>query len=143
MIRKVLEVDIKDIVKIEEDNFSHPLDYNFILNNISSPLSNYLLIEDDSIVLGYIGTMIYEKTCEVINFAVLKKYQKHGYGKKLLEYLISRMIENDFEEILLEVSQNNIVAKNMYYNFGFEQISVRKNYYSDGSNALILRKKLR
>ena len=55
------------------------------------------------------------------------------------------LVENELKKsgvkkIFLEVSTNNFPALNLYKNNGFVQISVRKNYYEDGSDAILMEK---
>ena len=45
-------------------------------------------------------------------------------------------------KLLLEVSQNNLNAENFYNRFDFNTVGTRKNFYKDGSNALLKEKKL-
>ena len=42
----------------------------------------------------------------------------------------------------LEVSESNIIAEKFYYRFNFFTVGIRKNYYKDGSNAVLKEKKL-
>ena len=46
------------------------------------------------------------------------------------------------EQILLEVSQGNVTAEIFYSRFDFSTVGIRKNYYKDGSHALLKEKKL-
>jgi len=45
-------------------------------------------------------------------------------------------------KLLLEVSQSNVIAERFYSRFDFSTVGIRKNYYKDGSNALLKEKKL-
>jgi len=42
----------------------------------------------------------------------------------------------------LEVSQGNVTAERFYNRFDFFTVGIRKNYYKDGSHALLKEKKL-
>ena len=42
------------------------------------------------------------------------------------------------KSILLEVNENNFSAIKLYRKNNFKEISVRKNYYGTGQNALIM-----
>jgi ribosomal protein S18 acetylase RimI-like enzyme len=44
------------------------------------------------------------------------------------------------KEIMLEVKEHNYQAIKFYQHQEIEQISIRNNYYQDGSNALIMKK---
>ena len=46
------------------------------------------------------------------------------------------------QKILLEVSQSNVNAERFYERFDFSTVGIRKNYYKDGSDALLKEKKL-
>ena len=51
--------------------------------------------------------------------------------------------EKGAERMLLEVREKNSAARALYESFGFEQISVRKNYYSHPTeDAIIYRREL-
>ena len=44
--------------------------------------------------------------------------------------------------ITLEVNENNLDAIKLYEKFGFEKLGIRKKYYNNTDNALIMTKKL-
>ena len=45
-------------------------------------------------------------------------------------------------DVFLEVKRTNFPAINLYLSFGFEEINIRKKYYSDGEDALEMVKKM-
>ena len=75
-------------------------------------------------------------------FAVNQKYRKKGYGSYLIRYLIKECEKSNINRILLEVSHTNIIAEKFYSRFEFVTVGIRKNYYKDGSDALLKEKKL-
>ena len=78
-----------------------------------------------------------------INFFVVnQKYRKKGYGSYLMSYLIKECEKSKIKKIFLEVSSNNITAEKFYSGFDFFNVGVRRNYYKDGSDALLKEKKL-
>ena len=78
-----------------------------------------------------------------INYFVVKKnFRERGYGSHLMSYLINRCKELNVSKLYLEVSQNNIKAKKFYNHFDFFTVGIRKNYYKDGSAALLKEKNL-
>ena len=60
------------------------------------------------------------------------KINKNEYDKK----------SSVLKKILLEVSQSNVTAVRFYSRFDFSTVGIRKNYYKDGSHALLKEKKL-
>ena len=75
-------------------------------------------------------------------FAVNQKYRKKGYGSYLIRYLIKECEKSNINRILLEVSHTNIIAEKFYSRFEFVTVGIRRNYYKDGSDALLKEKKL-
>ena len=75
-------------------------------------------------------------------FVVNHKYRKRGFGSYLMSFLIDKCKKLNINRLLLEVSQNNLVAEKFYNCFDFRTVRTRKNYYKDGSNALLKEKKL-
>ena len=78
-----------------------------------------------------------------INYFVINhEYRKQGFGSYLMSYLIKKCKKLNIYKLILEVSQNNIKAEKFYNRFDFYTVGTRKNYYKDGSNALLKEKKL-
>ena len=75
-------------------------------------------------------------------FAVSKKFQRRGFGTYLMKFLIKKWKELEIRNIFLEVSVSNAVASDFYRQFDFFTLGIRKNYYRDGSDALLKEKKL-
>ena len=75
-------------------------------------------------------------------FAINDKYRKKGFGTYLMSYLIKKCEKLNLRKLLLEVSQSNVTAERFYSRFDFSTVGIRKNYYKDGSHALLKEKKL-
>ena len=78
-----------------------------------------------------------------INFFVIsQKYRKQGFGSYLMSYLIKRCEKLNVNKLFLEVSSTNFKAEKFYSRFDFTTMRIRRNYYKDGSDALLKVKKL-
>ena len=75
-------------------------------------------------------------------FAVNQKYRKKGFGSFLMRYLINHCENLNINKLFLEVSQTNVRADKFYSRFDFSTVGIRRNYYKDGSHALLKEKKL-
>ena len=73
-------------------------------------------------------------------FAVTSKYRKQGFGTYLMSYLIKECKKLNINKLFLEVSHTNFTADKFYSRFDFSTIAIRRNYYKDGSDALIKEK---
>ena len=78
-----------------------------------------------------------------INFFVVnQKYRKNGFGSYLMKYLIKQCEQLKIKKLFLEVSHTNSTAEKFYSRFDFSTVGIRRNYYKDGSDALLKEKKL-
>ena len=78
-----------------------------------------------------------------INYFVIKKrFRKKRFGSYLMNYLIEQCKKSNVNKLFLEVSQSNISAEKFYTRFDFYTVGIRKNYYNDGSDALLKEKNL-
>ena len=59
-----------------------------------------------------------------------------------MENVIKQCEKLKINKLFLEVSHTNIAADKFYSRFDFCTVGIRKNYYKDGSNALLKEKKL-
>ncbi|WP_036060131.1 GNAT family N-acetyltransferase [Leptotrichia wadei] len=105
--------------------------------------------ENEKNVLGYIvfyGTI---ESTDIFEVAIKKEYQGRGFGKKLLIESMKNLIEDKKNieikniyffknKFLLEVNEKNKKALKLYKKIGFEEISIRKNYYGKDENAVIM-----
>ena len=76
-------------------------------------------------------------------FVVNQKYRKKGIGSHLMVYIIKQCEKLKINKLSLEVSQSNVIAEKFYNRFDFSTVGIRRNYYNDGSHALLKEKKLR
>ena len=102
-------------------------------------------------VLGYVAFYGTIESTDIFEIAIKKEYQGQCFGEKLLTESMRNLLKNNknskiknihFSEnkFLLEVNENNIKALKLYKKIGFEQISVRKNYYGNNEDAIIMMK---
>jgi len=78
-----------------------------------------------------------------INFFVVgHKYRKKGFGTYLMSYLIKECKKLNINKLFLEVSHTNFTAEKFYSRFDFSTVGIRRNYYKDGSDALLKEKKI-
>jgi len=77
--------------------------------------------------------MLSSDTADILNIGIEPDFKRQGHGTALLNHLIKELKKRDIGEILLEVRVGNKSAIQFYQRQGFEEISVRKNYYTKNS----------
>ena len=93
-------------------------------------------------VIGICAFQIVLDEAQINFFVINQKFRKKGFGSYLMSHLIRKCEELSLKKLLLEVSQSNVSAERFYEHFDFSTVGIRKNYYKDGSHALLKEKKL-
>ena len=144
----------KIILYIENQCFQKPYTEKMILQELSDPDSVILFADPGGAVFersrldfdpcGYsiVKILRFEKTVEILRIAVLKNFRKQKIAEKMMDEIRRIAVKEGFRRIILEVSEKNTAAVNLYRKFGFLEYHKRKQYYADGSNALLLKKTL-
>ena len=99
-----------------------------------------LLIKN--LVIGICVFQVVLDEAQINYFVVHQKFRNRGFGSHLMSYLIKQCEKLKLKKLLLEVSRSNITAEKFYSNFDFSTVGIRKNYYKDGSDAVLKEKKL-
>lgn len=67
-------------------------------------------------------------------------YRRRGYASKLLNHLGIIAQQQNMQRLLLEVRAGNTNAQQLYRQHGFTECAIRKHYYSDGEDAVLMEK---
>ncbi len=104
---------------------------------------HYVVALEDGDVVGYAGAFVLAPDADVQTIAVRRDHQGSGTGARLLSALLDEAADRGATHVMLEVRSDNAAALHLYERFGFERISVRRRYYPDGGDALVMRVRLR
>ncbi|MBR2903028.1 MAG: ribosomal protein S18-alanine N-acetyltransferase [Clostridia bacterium] len=142
MIRAMRVEDLPQIMPIEDASFLDPWTKEMFLSSLEIPLVRGFVCEKEAEVVGYLlGSVIFEEA-EVYNVAVSPDYRKRGIGERLLETFEKSAKGDGATTCFLEVRVGNLPARTLYEKKGYAQIAVRKKYYADGEDALVMQKTL-
>ena len=97
-------------------------------------------LEKKIIGIYVVHTIIDE--AQINYFSIRQKFRRKGYGSHLMNYLIKECEKLNIKKLLLEVSETNSIAKDFYSKFNFITVGIRKNYYKDGTDAVLKEKNL-
>jgi len=143
-VRDMVPADIPAVHELEVRLF--PVDawpLQMFVDELAQPETRrYLIAEAPDGIVGYAGLMCIEPIADVQTIAVVPEYEGRGIGSALLTELIGEGRRRGAADVLLEVRADNPRAQQLYRRFGFEQIHVRRKYYRDGVDALIMRLEL-
>ena len=132
--------DIPQIVEIEKQCFSDPWNAQAFESGMNSPFFYGILFEEAGQVCAYACEMVVFEDAEILNVAVSPAFRRQGLGEKLLLAIEEFAKRKGAERLLLEVREGNSPARGLYEKQGFSAFGVRKNYYEDGENAVVMQK---
>ena len=98
---------------------------------------------------AYISLSVLAGELEVLNMAVHPEARGRGLSRPLMAYALADTLEGGhrirrelepegWENGVLEVRVGNAPARALYSGLGFAEAGMRKRYYSDGEDALIM-----
>lgn len=129
---------IKDILLTDFDNFWN---YNILKSELENSTSHYIVAKRNDEILGFAGIIDTYDQMEITNIVVRKDYRSQGIGNLLLKELIN--LSKDKNVIYLEVNSKNINAIKLYEKNGFKKCGLRKKYYNNTDDAILMELKLK
>jgi len=139
------QADIDKLLEIENQCFkeSDRLTYHGFYYHIMRSNSPFLSIILNGKIVGYIGLKhLSNKITRIVGIAIDPAYHSQGYGSEVLK-ILEKKYSRSLKRFDLEVRQDNEKAIKFYKKNGYIQTGIKHNYYSDGTDALILRKNLK
>ncbi|MBR6071231.1 MAG: ribosomal protein S18-alanine N-acetyltransferase [Acholeplasmatales bacterium] len=140
MIRRIDYCDIDELIKLENETIGTTLGKEMFDLAVRSEIAYYYVYVENNKILGYISTSFDGISIEVLNFCVYKEYQGKGIGTKLLCHVLDELYSKGANNSILEVRESNNRAIGLYSKVGYKKIHIRKNYYSDMEDAIVMQK---
>lgn len=103
---------------------------------LSIPGTEALVVTLEGQPAGFILTRTLLDETEILTLAVSPRFQRRGLGRQLIEKIFPK------GQIFLEVSVSNTAAMALYEVCGFVRAGVRRGYYQDGSDAIVMTSKI-
>lgn len=119
----------EELFLLESDLFTNSWSENALEEQLEIKTSLNLGLKANNELISYVLCQDLFPEIEILRFGVKRKFQLQGNGKFLLKSLISLLKQKNYNRIFLEVNRSNSVAISLYKQFGFIDISIRKNYY--------------
>jgi ribosomal-protein-alanine N-acetyltransferase len=122
--------DLDAVCAIEQRIYAFPWTRG---NFADSLIARYTctVMEADATVIGYGILTAAAGEAHLLNLSVDAPWQGHGHGRALLLHHIDLARAHGARIMLLEVRPSNAVARALYRDVGFQQITVRRGYYPD------------
>jgi len=139
------DADLPAVMEIERETFPHDAWSEGMMRgelDDQPRTRHYVVAETGGRIVGYAGLAVAADQADVQTIAVLESHRGTGLGGAMLTELLQEARRRGAREIFLEVREDNPVARGVYTRFGFKEIGTRRRYYDDGTDAIMMTRKL-
>lgn len=144
-IRDMTTADLSKIQRIEDKVHISPWSRLAFEQSLTAEHLCRVCCKSEQIIGFHISSHVLNEL-HILNLAVASNFQGQGYAHCLLQDILQLAEKKYCNKLFLEVRESNQKAQSLYRKWGFEQISVRENYYKTLQNtkepAFIFMKKL-
>ena len=135
------EAHVAAVAELEKACFSAPWSEASVREELTNPLSLWLVSLVDGQVAGYVGSQTVLDEADMMNLAVASQHRRQGIARQLVEALGDALRAQGVQSLTLEVRASNEAAIQLYRSLCFTQVGRRPRYYTKPTeDALILRK---
>lgn len=120
--------DLPRALEIEQASHAFPWTEKTLASNQGERYLNLKIMHND-VMAGFAITQIVLDEATLFNIAIDPAFQRQGLGRALLEDVIQQIEKKDVFTLWLEVRASNAKAIALYESLGFNEVSVRRNYY--------------
>lgn len=137
-IREMTDADFNEISLNLQTDFDEFWTPKVLQDELSNPNSKYYVLIYNQKITGFGGLWFSVDDVHLTNIVIKKIYRNKGFGNILLQELISNAKKSGKNSLTLEVNENNTNAKKLYLKNGFKILGIRKKYYNNKDNAVIM-----
>lgn len=133
------EEDLGAVTALEKATFPNPWPYEALAFELKqNPFCVAFVTEAGGEVVAYAFLWVMYDRAHLINIAVDEVWRGRKLGDGLLRHCIEYARRNGAESLYLEVREDNDPAIALYKKYGFALRGTQRNYYSDGTAALLM-----
>lgn len=137
-IMPMSDCDIDAITPNFETDFDKFWNINTLKNDFANSNSVYFVAKLDDEIVGFAGFLKICDEANIMNIVTKANKRQLGIGSKLMQALIDEAKKQNLTNITLEVNDKNIPAIKLYEKFNFKRIGLRKKYYNNTDDAIIM-----
>lgn len=126
------------MAEIEREAFDTPWTEAMFIPEVESSDAHYVVGTRNGEVVCYGGFHKVLDEAHITNIVVKSTERGKGIGKLLMSMLLQKARDLGVNAITLEVKDSNTKAIRMYLEFGFKVEGVRKKYYNNKYDALLM-----
>ena len=127
-IRPLAMVDLDTVMDIESQAYAFPWTQGIFRDCLRVGYCCWCY-ENDGLIQGYGVMSVAAGESHILNITVRPESQRQGIGGKLMKHFLQLARRHNADIAMLEVRPSNTSALRLYEKLGFNEISVRRNYY--------------
>ena len=128
MLRVMHKNDIDQLLVIEEAVHIVPWNRDTFLTCFQAGYTGWV-VELEKRIIGFIVVSAQLQECHILNVCVARDHQHQGWGRKLMQQVLTEAKQNNIGIAYLEVRRSNTPAISLYKTLQFQLIGERKDYY--------------
>jgi ribosomal-protein-alanine N-acetyltransferase len=97
---------------------------------------------DGAGLIGFLCRWLVADECHILNVAVHPQTRQQGIGKLLMRHALEEARAKHAQVVTLEVRRSNLAARALYRKLEFQERRLRRNYYGQGKDAIVMELKL-
>jgi ribosomal-protein-alanine N-acetyltransferase len=132
---------LRRVMEIEEGLYPRPWTHRTFVTELSLMREGaryYLVAYVGDVLVGYGGLMFSGDDAHVTNVAVDPDWQGRGVATEIMLDLVILARDRGCLAMTLEVRHTNTAAQELYRRFGFVPAGIRKKYYENKDDAIIM-----
>lgn len=135
--------DARTLAEAETVCFSDPWPTQFFVSEIlADGRFNRLLVDPAGSMVAYLFCAWQYLDLHVLKVATLPPYRRAGLARRLMDLAETHTAEMGGESLTLEVRESNTSAIALYEALDYHRAGVRRAYYSDGEDAVVMTKRI-
>ena len=142
---EIFKMTISDLDEISDILYSEFDDF-WTISTLKSELQNtnsqYIVAKLNNEIIGFGGIWKAVDDIHITDIVVKEVFRRQNIGSIILKQLIDLAKKQTITSITLEVNSTNIPAQKLYEKFGFKRVGLRKKYYNNTDDAVIMTKEL-
>ncbi len=133
-LRAMTRADLFAVHAIEQVSHPSPWPMKGLQESLDSH-HGFVLEEAGGRLLGFAFVQRILDEAHLLDIAIDPELRGHGYGRELLRRLMDEVMVEGISIWFLEVRVSNLPAITLYQSLGYNELSIRRNYYKDAGGS--------
>lgn len=135
----MVAADVAAVEAIERDGFINPYPPNTFMAQLALPHARVTVAERAGTIVGFCNYWLLADELQLLAIGTHRGHRRTGVAQALFAHMGQAAAAVGAATALLEVRADNRGAIALYQRFGFVELAVRRGYYSDGQDAVVMK----